>query len=269
VDKEIREFYDKYDEDSRLKSGDGSLEFERSKDIIHRYLSGHGLNILDVGGGTGPYSFWLSSLGHKVHLLDASSKHIDVASSRSTAGPNKLFSVSLGEAEMLPFAENEFDVVLLMGPLYHLHEPADREGALQEAKRVLRPGGLLFSAYISRFASLLDGYQSNYMRDPEFQGIVRGDLETGKHRGSRDGSPRYFTNAYLHRPQEIKGEAQSVGLNVIDLLAVESFGWLIPEFEKYWCDGKEKSVLLANIAALEKEESILGLSAHMLLVSRK
>jgi ubiquinone/menaquinone biosynthesis C-methylase UbiE len=184
-----------------------------------------------------------------VSLLDGSSRHIQLARTKNLKVPAKLTFIDVGQADKLSFPDGEFDVVLLMGPLYHLHEPEQRLDALREARRVLKSGGLLFSTYISRFASLLDGYQDDYMLDSDFQSIVAADLETGKHRGSADGSTKYFTDAYFHHPDEIKGEAAAAGLKVEELLAVESFGWLMPNFERYWSDeGERKSFSRGSLA---------------------
>ena len=71
----VRHYYEHSDEDGRLKAADGEIEFLRTKDILLRYLPEGNLRIIDVGGGSGPYSFWLSDLGHEVHLLDLVNKH--------------------------------------------------------------------------------------------------------------------------------------------------------------------------------------------------
>jgi ubiquinone/menaquinone biosynthesis C-methylase UbiE len=224
--------------------------------------------LLDVGGDPGQYSFWLSGLGHEVHLLDLVSKHIRIAAERNKNENRRLASTQVGDSRNLPFPDHHFDVVLLMGPLYHLLEAAERKRALLEAKRVLRPGGMLFSAHISRFASLLDGYRSNLVTDPEFRGIVDQDLTSGKHRGSSDGSTKYFTDAYLQRPGEIEEEAVSAGFQPVELLSVEGFGWLVPGFAELWKDAARRSDLLKALERVEKERSLLGVSAHLMLVAR-
>ena len=265
----IRQYYEHENEDGRLKLADGEIEFIRTKDILLRHLPGPGLRIADVGGGTGPYSFWLSSLDHEVHLLDPVEKHIRIASERNGKERHQLASLKKGEAGDLPFPDSHFDVVLLMGPLYHLPEAAERNTALLEANRVLKPNGMLFSAHISRFASLLDGFRSNLMGDPEFRAILAEDLGTGRHRGSADSTMKYFTDAYLQRPDEIEQEAALAGFRPEWLLAVEGFGWLMPGFEAMWKDPVRRADLLRSIAQVEKERSLLGVSAHVMLIARK
>jgi ubiquinone/menaquinone biosynthesis C-methylase UbiE len=269
VEETIQSYYDRENEDDRLKSSEGVIELYRTQVIIGRYLTSRTLKVLDVGGGTGPYSFWLSDAGHEVHLLDPVGKHIRLASERNEKERNKLASLRIGEAGNLPFPDSESDLLLLMGPLYHLYEPKERLTALAEANRVLRSNGLLVSTHISRFASLLDGYRSDFICDPEFQSIVFDDLATGKHRGSADGTTKYFTKAYLQRPDEIAIEATAAGFSVIELLPLESFAWMIPNVSKYWNDTIQRDILLKAIALVEKETSIIGVSPHLMLICRK
>ena len=219
--------------------------------------------------GPVPYAFWLSSIGHEVHLIDPIPKHIHIASQRNAAEKDKLASIQIGEAQLLPFPDETFDMALLMGPLYHLSEPADRLMALTETSRILKHNGMLFAAHISRFASLLDGYRSALINDPEFRSIVLEDLSTGKHRGSRDGTGKYFTNAYLQQPEKIEGETAAVGLEVIAMIAVESFGWMIPKFDECWNDLDKRTILLDLIDRIEQEKSLMGISPHIMIVARK
>jgi ubiquinone/menaquinone biosynthesis C-methylase UbiE len=265
----VQHYYEHSDENGRLKAADGEIEFLRTKDILLRYLPEGNLRIVDVGGGSGPYSFWLSELGHEVHLLDLVNKHIRIAAERNKNEKHRLASMQVGEAGNLPFPDRYFDVVLLMGPLYHLQETLERNRALLEANRVLKENGILFSAHISRFASLLDGYRSNSIADHEFQGIVDEDITSGRHRGSADGSTKYFTNAYLQRPEEIQEEAVAAGFQRVELLSVEGFGWLVPDFAELWRDIGRRVDLLKALARVEKEKSLFGMSAHLMLVGRK
>jgi ubiquinone/menaquinone biosynthesis C-methylase UbiE len=265
----VQHYYEHSDEDGRLKAADGEIEFLRTKDILLRYLPEGNLRIVDVGGGSGPYSFWLSEIGHEVHLLDLVSKHVRIAAERNKNERHSLASMQVGEAGNLPFPDRFFDVVLLMGPLYHLLEAAERNRALLEANRVLKANGMLFSAHISRFASLLDGYRSNLIADPEFQEIVDKDLTSGRHRGSADGSTKYFTDAHLQLPEEVEEETVSAGFQPVELLSVEGFGWLVPGFVELWKDADRRADLLKALARVEKEKSLFGMSAHLMLVGRK
>jgi 2-polyprenyl-3-methyl-5-hydroxy-6-metoxy-1,4-benzoquinol methylase len=120
----IIEFYFHCDEDSRMSRH--PLEYMRCKEIISRYLLRDNLRIADIGGATGAFSFWLAEQGHKVSLLDFVPKHIHIAEMNEKEKGIKLSSIMIGDARELPYQDDTFDVVLLMGPLYHLAEKRDR-----------------------------------------------------------------------------------------------------------------------------------------------
>ena len=164
--------YGRVPETDRLAGKAGrTIEFDRTKDIVARHLSARGCDVLDVGGGTGHYSFWLASLGHRVTLVDPVPNHVASARARNEAMPQRLHAIHEGEAAALPCAADSFDVVLNLGPMYHLVAAGDRQRALAELRRVMRADAVLMSAYISRFAPLLDGYVKGYVDDPRY--VVR------------------------------------------------------------------------------------------------
>jgi ubiquinone/menaquinone biosynthesis C-methylase UbiE len=179
----VLKYYTDGDEAARLRSGWFQLEHERTRELIRRHLPPAPARIIDVGGASGVYACWLASLGYEVHLIDPVPKHIEQARAASSQQPDHpLASAELGDARQLPNAGNSVDALLLLGPLYHLVEKEDRVACLREARRVLRPGGLIWAAGISRFASLLDSLSSRFFADPEFASILERDLEEGQHR---------------------------------------------------------------------------------------
>jgi len=92
-----------------------------------------------------------------VHLIDPVELHFEQAKARSTSSGIELGSITKGEARCLTASSNSADAVLLSGPLYHLVERSVRLMALREARRILKPQGVLIAAAISRFASLMHG----------------------------------------------------------------------------------------------------------------
>lgn len=155
---EIIQYYTGGVEKQRLEEENFKLEGIRTKRIIARYVKNEGCNIIDIGGGTGFYAFWLQSLGHHVSLLDVTPRNIELASQYAMQNKISLQDCEVGNALSLRFPDNSFDFALLLGPLYHLTQRDDRIRALQEACRVLKPNGVLFAASISRYASLIDGF---------------------------------------------------------------------------------------------------------------
>lgn len=269
MSREMHAHYSSCEERDRLSFGSGRLEFLRSKEIITRFLPDPPAVILDVGGAAGVYSFWLAERGYETHLIDPVELHIDQAREQcQRCGAACPASVAVGDARRLERADASVDAVLLLGPLYHLTSRDDRVLALSEVGRVLKPGGIVFAATISRFASLLDGLKRNLLDDPEFVSIVDRDLREGQHRNP-SGHPAYFTTAFFHLPGEIREEIQDGGLTHETTLAVEGPLWMAREFDRQWDDPERRRLLLGFLNRVETEPSILGVSAHMLTVARR
>jgi len=262
-------YYNQYDEASRLSGPWGQIEFTRTQELITRYLPPPPALILDVGGAAGRYACWLAALGYRVHLVDPVPRHVQQAQAASAAQPTRpLVSCTLGDARRLACADGSADAILLMGPLYHLTEPCERHQALRETIRTLVPGGVLFAAAISRFASTLDGLQSGYFRDPAFQAIMRQDLATGQHRNPT-GNPAYFTDTFFHHPRELRDEIAAAGFQVTALLAVEGLSYLMQDLSVHWGDPDYRRFLLEILAATESEPTLLGASPHLLCIAKK
>ena len=177
---EIIDHYNTYDESERLKTDIGPLELVRTKELILRFLPPPPAIILDVGGASGVYSFWLASLGYPVHLVDLVPRHIEQAMqiSQKPSSP-KLASMKVGDARKLDFPAEFADVVLMHGPLYHLPDREDRLSAIKEAKRVLRPGSMLLAFAITRFAGLIYGLLRGYVFDQPYHRMIKNEVRTG------------------------------------------------------------------------------------------
>jgi len=265
---EIARYYQEVGEEGRLAVGPAQLEFARTKEVVLRYLPSPPATILDVGGAAGVYALWLSELGYHIHLVEPVPRLVEEARRRSEASPNRIRTCQVGDARELSFNDGVADGVLLLGPLYHLTETAERLRELRETYRVLRPGGVMFAAAISRCASALDGVARDLLADPVFAAIVQQDLEKGQHRNETDNWD-YFTTAYFHRPDELQAEVVSAGLNCQAVLGLEGPGWILSDFDERWADPRKREDLLRVARALEREVSIVGLSAHLLAVGTK
>jgi ubiquinone/menaquinone biosynthesis C-methylase UbiE len=268
VPPEVAAYYEGYPEESRLEQGTSRLEFERTKEILGRVLPKPPARILDVGGAAGAYSTWLAERGHETHLADASPRLVDLARRRNEGRARPVTSFTVADARSLPQADGWAAGVLVMGPLYHLPDAADRAAALREAFRVLASPGVAVVAAISRCASALDGLARGFSLDPRFVSIRDRDLVDGQHRNDT-GNPHYFTTAYLHRPEDLRAELEEAGFRDVQVLGVEGPGWLLSDFDARWSDGARRQDLLGVARALESAPSVLGVSAHLLGVGRK
>ncbi len=267
--RELSDYYENFDEKDRLLAGSGPLELARTQEILERYLPQPPAVILDVGGGSGIYSFWLSEKGYQVHFSDPVKKHVEQVRNASRTHPgHPLASIGLGDARKLDRPDGSADAVLLLGPLYHLTEKKDRVSALKEARRVTKGGGLIFTAFISRFASLLDGFFRGFLEDPVFVSIVEQDLLDGQHRNPTK-NPDYFTSAFFHHPRDIAAEIKASGLMLEKLLPVESLGGLLPHLQADWQDPNRRDLLMRFLRRVENEPSLIGISAHLIGIARK
>lgn len=265
---EITRYYQEVAEEGRLAAGAGQLEFARTKEVVLRYLPPPPATVLDVGGACGAYALWLAERGYQVHLIDPVLRLVQEAQRRSETSQNRICTCRVGDARDLAFNGGVADGVLLLGPLYHLTDAAERLRALREVYRVLRPGGVMFAAAISRYASALDGVARDLFADPAFAAIVQQDLEKGQHRNETDNWD-YFTTAYFHRPDELQVDVASAGFNCQGVFGLEGPGWILSDFAERWADPRKREDLLRVARALEREVSIVGLSAHLLAVGTK
>jgi len=161
----ITEYYNKFNEDKRLKSPHGAVEFKVSMKYIHRYLElmGKDAKILDVGAGTGAYSIPLAEEGYEVHALELVKHNVQ----RLRAASDKVHALQ-GNALKLTrkFEKNYFDLVLVFGPMYHLFSHEDKIKVLEETKRVLKPGGIAMIAYcMNDYAVVRHGFMEGNIKE--------------------------------------------------------------------------------------------------------
>lgn len=265
--REIQEHYLRSQEWQRLSVPQGELEGLRTRAIFARELPSAPAVVFDIGGGPGVHAFWLAQLGYQVHLIDPIELHLEQARSQEASTGVALASIACGDACTLEIASGIADAVLLLGPLYHLTERQGRIQALREARRILRPKGILLAAAISRFASLIDGLSSGFFRDATFREIIADDLDSGQHRNSTN-NPLYFTTAYFHRPEELAAEVKEAGFTEIRVLALEGPAWSASQFREAWADPGQREKLMEFLSLIESEPSIQGASAHIIAIAR-
>jgi SAM-dependent methyltransferase len=261
---EVSAYYEGKDEARRLlDSADGRLELIRTQEILRRHLPGRSLEVLDIGGGTGIHSAWLTDDGHHCTVIDAVPKHVQAAHRSGLASV-------VADARALPVAGNSFDAVLVMGPLYHLPRADERHQVLAEAARALRPGGLLVAAAIGRFASLFENAGLGTLARPRVAAGVAGIMETGE---LIKPPPGRFTTAFFHTPDLLTAEMAKVTAEGVRIYGVEGPAWGLlkaVEARGLSIDGPQDDALFAsvlNAARLaEAHPELLAAASHLLAI---
>jgi S-adenosylmethionine-dependent methyltransferase len=258
-----------YDEESQIewhRLERHRMEFAITMRVLSDYLPPAPQVVLDDGGGPGRYTLALSRLGYQVTLLDLSQGNLNFARQKAHENGVSVHQYVHGNAlDLSSFASKSFGAVLLLGPLYHLHSEFERRQAVSEARRVLRSGGLIFAAFVTRFAGLRDLAKSSpstlFEKRAEWEEI----LQTGVYRA---GQGVGFTDAYFAHPAEIRPLMEEVGFETLDLIGCEGIiarneeqvNLLTGEAWQTWVDLNYR---------LGKEPSLYGAADHLLYVGRK
>lgn len=167
----LTEYYAGHDEDARLKSRHGRVEFLTTMRYIEKYLK-PGDRILEIGAGTGRYSHALAQQGYQVDAVELLEHNIDVFKQNTL--PGEPVTVRQGNAlDLSAFPDNTYDITLLLGPMYHLFTAEDQRKALHEALRVTRPGGVLFTAYCGSDATAIQFcFGKGMLKEPRYQALA-------------------------------------------------------------------------------------------------
>lgn len=254
-------------ETGRLHRDLGLIEFERTKEILLEELPKPPAVIYDIGGAYGEYSYWLAELGYEVHLFDLAQEHIRLARELAAGRAAALADLCVADARSIPRCDATADAILLFGPLYHIVEAEERRRCLDECRRLLKPGGKLFTANITCFSTALK-YTECYDRRPvlddeEAYRMIESTVRTGLHRGNEIGL------VYFLRPDELRQEVAAAGFVDVDLRGVIGPCWIIRNLDEIWPDSGKREAIMRIVRLLEREESLMGFSTHFLSISRR
>ena len=159
----IEEYYNKFNENKRLKSKHGQVEFYVTMLKLMEELKGiNKPKILDIGAGTGAYSIELNKLGFDVVAVELVKHNLEVLHTLN----QKIEAYQGNALDLSRFGDNSFDVVMLLGPMYHLFDFEDKLKALLEAKRVVKNGGVIFVAYCMKdYAIITHAFKENHLKE--------------------------------------------------------------------------------------------------------
>lgn len=262
---DIRAFYDEDPEREHRRLERGLLEYDITWRYLEQYLPAQG-TILEIGAATGRYTLELAKRGYQVTAVDLSAPQLETARSliKSAGLENQVEFIAADARDLNAVTHKAYDAVLLMGPLYHLIAEEDRKRALQQAFDRLRSGGLLFSAFLSRFGIMGDLIN----KIPEWiedQTDVQALLATGRR---PDDYPRGGFRAYFALVPEIAPLHEAIGFQTLTLAGVEPA--LSADVDMYHkLEGKQRQLWLDLLFKISADPSIVGASMHLLYIGQK
>ncbi|NLC19362.1 MAG: class I SAM-dependent methyltransferase [Clostridiales bacterium] len=255
----LENYYHTHDEENRLLSRHGMVEYMTTMRYIDKYLF-PGARILEIGAGTGRYSLALAKQGYSVDAVELIQRNIDIFKSKIT--PELKVSIRQGNASDLSFMDDElYDITLLFGPMYHLYAKDDKLKALSEALRVTKKGGLLFTAYCLSDASII-GY-----------GFLKGNIHTLIEKGLLD-TETYKTHSTpaevfeLVRKEDIEELMSHFQVSRLHYVATDLFTNYMRDTVDAMDDKTFDTYLKYHFAICERPDMV-GISHHSLDIVRK
>ena len=256
----LREFYEGHcDEDARLRSRHGMVEYLTTMRYVEKYLK-PGDRVIEIGAGTGRYSHALAQKGYQVDAVELLEHNIEVF--RRSTLPSEPVTVRQGNAlDLSEFPDGVYDITLLLGPMYHLYTAEEQKKALTEALRVTKPGGMVFAAYCGSDATAIQYcFVRGMFRDP--RNLALADPMTFK-LGS---DPAHIFA--LHRREEIDALMDGLPATRLHFVGTDLFTCYMKDTIDQMDDELYELYLRYHFAVCERPD-LVGVSNHFLDVFRK
>ena len=243
------------------------IEFESTLWLIDKYFPKQG-RICDIGSGTGRYSIELLHKGYQVSLFDLSDQELKLAETHLQKQGFSADQLITGDARDLSvFDSNTFDAALLLGPLYHIVEPAERAQVLQELKRILKPNAVAILAYLNSWGLIKTGVSDfpDWYKDISFLRSMLLEHTFSVHQLSG------FTECYWSTPAAALKEVKDAGLELISYAGAESFtGGMGGLIERLAVDHPEAYQNIVKVAAEMCElDQYRDSTDHIHIIARK
>lgn len=275
IDNNVLVSYNTGVEWNRLRTDLGLIEFERTKELLLKNLPKPPAVVYDIGGGYGEYAWWLASIGYEVHLFDISEKNIRMSSELSKDYPEcSLATAEVCDARSINRPGKSADAILLMGPLYHIVEKPERICCLNECNRLLKNSGVLFTAAITPYATLLwaitvFGTKNRLLEENTFMEMVARELSDGQHIKPDEGNYNGIGRSHFHSAEQLRTELSYAGFVNTRIHGVVGAAWLAPDIDGIWKNPSAKAALMKTVRMIDEREDIIGLSTHLLGISTR
>lgn len=261
INQYLIDFYGSYDEDNRLSSRLGSIEFITTMTYIEKYLKTND-KILEIGAGTGRYSHTLSRLGYRVDAVELIEHNIEIFQKNTLQNEN--ISIKQGNAlDLSMISDNKYDITLLLGPLYHLYNVKDKKQAISEALRVTKKGGLIFSAHlISDICVINEGFKHGYF---DVQGYINQGILNSESFAANFKEENLFD---LVRKKDIDELMSSFPVTRLHYIATDGSAVLL-EKEINGMSCEEFQLYLNYHLATCEQKDLIGMTSHALDIFKK
>lgn len=254
-------FYNNYDEDNRLALRHGSVEFLTTMHYIEKYIKS-GDTVLEIGAGTGKYSHTLARQGYTVDAVELVEHNIEIFNKNTESDENII--ITQGNAmDLSSFSNNQYDITLLLGPLYHLYSIEDKRQALSEAIRVTKPGGVIFAAYVISDGCLLDeGFKRGNINVAEYieKGLIDSETFAAK------SQPKDLFE--LVRKENIDELMSVFPVSRLHYVASDGCALFMREAVDAMDEKTFELYLKYHFATCERED-LLGITSHIIDIFRK
>lgn len=257
--KELSQYYENYDEDNRLNSRHGMVEYLTTTRYVDKYLR-PGMRILEVGAGTGRYSHKFAQQGYQVDAVELLEHNIDTFRENTLPGEN--VRIIQGNAKDLSsFNDDTYDITLLLGPMYHLFTEEDKLQALSEAIRVTKKGGIVFVAYCGNDAAILQFcFLRGMLNDEHYKSLI--DPVTFK---AHSDPAELFD---LHRKEEVDALRSHFNVTPLHYVATDGYAHYMRAALSEMDEPLYEQYLRYHFATCERTDMV-GYSNHTLDIFRK
>ncbi len=260
---ELELYYNKFNEEKRLDSRHGQVEFRVTMKYIHEALdmvsggrAGEDIKILDIGAGTGRYSVALANEGYDVTAVELVKYNLGILKKKNSS----VRAMQGNALNLKKLASEQFDVTLLFGPMYHLFTKEDRLKALGEAKRVTKPGGIILVAYImNEYGALTYAFKERHVLECVEQGRFTEDFKCIS-------KPADLYD-YV-RVEQIKELSEELGLRRLKLISPDGPANYMRPFLNQLSDEEFEYFVQYQMATCERQD-LIGAGAHTVDILRK
>ena len=255
----LRDFYSQYDEDNRLTSRHGMVEYITTMRYIEKYLKS-GMRVMEIGAATGRYSHALAQQGYRVDAVELLEHNVEIFKQNTAAGES--VTITQGNAvDLSAFESESYDITLLLGPMYHLFSAEDKLKALSEAIRVTKRGGVVFVAYCGNDSTILQFcFMRGMLKDERYRELI--DPVTFK--AGSDPAELFE----LHRKEEIDELRAEFPVTQLHFVAADGFANYMRQTLAEMDEELYEQYINYHLATCERQDMI-GYSNHMLDIFRK